>query len=123
MLVKFTKLAKRRNSTKQPTSFISSYDVTLKAPTSLENPTILIKGFNPELNYCLFNNNYFFVTDVIAINNDIFEVTLEKDALATNKTAILNYVCFVERSASSYNPYINDSELSSEQRLVNTQKK
>lgn len=120
MLAKFYTLAKKRNSTLQPAGASTDYDLILKAPTSLESPTVIIKDFNPELNYCQFNNTYFFVNDVIAMNNDLFEVSLIKDVLATYKTEIGNYTAFVDRSENNYNSLIIDGALTQTENIIST---
>lgn len=117
MLVKFTKLAKRRNSTKQPTEWLEHYDIKLKQPTSLESPAVIIKDFDASLNYAYFNNAYYFVNDVISINNELSEVQLEKDVLATYKYAINTYNAFVNRSDSDYDEELIDNEMSCRQKI------
>lgn len=117
MIAKFYKFSKKRNSTAQPNVTSIDYNITLKAPTSLESPTIIINGFDIDNNYCQMLNTFYFVSDVVALNNELYEVSLEKDVLATYKSDIGNYTAFVERSASNYNSNIFDSAISQEENV------
>lgn len=115
MIATFYRFSKKRNSTAVPNLSHVDYNITLKAPTSLESPTIIIEGFNINNNYCHMLDAYYFVTDVVALNNNLFEVSLEKDVLATYKSYIGRYTTFIERSASNYNSNIFDSAISQEE--------
>ena len=88
------KIAKRRNSTLQPT-LTDSYDVLLKSPTSLHTPTFTISAGSFDYNYLKWGDRYYFVTDVVSKNNSLWEVSAVCDVLATFKSDILNTTAFV----------------------------
>lgn len=87
---------KRKNSTKRPEeSQATARTVRLKENTSIENPIFILTGNNYDLNYIQAFNHYYFVTDIISINNAQCEVHCEQDLLATYKEAIQNTTAFV----------------------------
>lgn len=87
----FYSFSKRKNSTKQPTGSGDSYSVTLKSGTSLLSPTLLLNiASRPSYNYLSFEGRYYFVTDIVSVRNDLWEISCSVDALATWKTEIGN---------------------------------
>lgn len=87
-------VAKRKNSTLQP-SLSASFDVLLKTPTSLHTPTFTINAGTFDYNYLKWNDRYYFVTDVVSRNNNLWEVSAEVDVLATYKAQILATTAYV----------------------------
>ena len=79
---------KRKNSTLQPTALQGvELSCELKQPTSYKNPvfTFFVEaGF--EWNYLKWDSWYYFITDVVSVRNNIFEVHCKLDVLATYKT-------------------------------------
>ena len=99
----FGNFAKRKNSTLQPTAaqVANGFNVLFKTPTSLDNPTItLTYSGDFDYNYAKYGNNYYFVTDKKSIHNDMWEISLELDPLATHKADIIASTQFVSYSAS-----------------------
>lgn len=88
------KVSKRRNSTLQP-SLSASFDVLLKTPTSLHSPTFTINASAFDYNYLKWDDRYYFVTDVVARNNNLWDVSAVIDVLATYKADILNTTAYV----------------------------
>lgn len=88
------KIAKRRNSTLQPT-LTHSFDVLLKSPTSLHTPTFTISAASFDYNYIKWGDRFYFVTDVVSKNSGLWEVSCVIDVLATFKTDILNTTAYV----------------------------
>ena len=85
----FYSFSKRKNSTKQPTGSGDSYSVTLKSGTSLLSPTLLLNiASRPSYNYLSFEGRYYFVTDIVSVRNDLWEISCTVDALATWKSEI-----------------------------------
>lgn len=85
----FYTFAKRKNSTAQPSSTPTDYDITLKSGTSLLSPTFLLNiSGRPTYNYVLFEGRYYFIEDIVSIRNDLWEIVCSVDALATYKTVI-----------------------------------
>ena len=92
----FWKFSKRKNSTKQPTGTGTQYSVDLKSGTSLISPTLLLNNSGkPDYNYFQFEGMYYFVTDIVAVRNDLWEIYGKVDSLATGKTSILNTTAYV----------------------------
>ena len=87
-------VSKRKNSTLQP-SLSTSFDVLLKTPTSLHTPTFTISTSSFPYNYLKWDDRYYFVTDVVARNNGLFEVSAVVDVLATYKSEILATTAYV----------------------------
>ena len=104
---------KRKNSTLQPVG-LQGVDLNceLKQPTSYKNPIFLFHvedGF--EWNYLKWDSWYYFITDVVSVRNDIFEVHCALDVLATYKTEVGNTSAFVLYDTSG-NTEIIDGRLS-----------
>lgn len=87
-------VSKRKNSTLQP-SLGASFDVLLKTPTSLHTPTFTINAGSFDYNYLKWGDRYYFVTDVVSRNNNLWEVSAVVDVLATYKSEILNTTAYV----------------------------
>ena len=103
-------VAKRKNSTLQPT-LTASYDVLLKTPTSLHTPTFTISAASFPYNYLKWDDRYYFVTDVTARNNGLWEVSAVVDVLATFKTEILASTQFVCYSSVSGGTWLADMRI------------
>ena len=104
------KIAKRKNSTLQPT-LTSSFDVLLKSPTSLHTPTFTISAASFDYNYLKWNDRYYFVTDVVSRNNSLWEVSAVCDVLATFKADILASTQFVCYSSHNSNTWLPDTRI------------
>ena len=104
--------AKRRNSTKQPTTELSdSRTVKLKEDTSYDSPTFILTGNNLDYNYAKWDNRYYFITDTRSIHNDLMEIDCVLDPLATYKTDILNSTQYVSYSSLSGSIWLPDTRL------------
>lgn len=109
----FYAVTKKVNSTYTPPAGSGHvYDVVLKNGTSLSSPTLTIQDFNPTYNYFWFQNSYYYVADVVRINNTICEITGTRDALATHKEEIYNATAYVEYCSVKYNKWVPDQRLS-----------
>lgn len=107
----FYNFSKRQNSTKVPANLAgTSFNVVLKNPTSMNAPVFTLNADTFSFNYCLFNFAYYFVTDVVSVRNDIWEIHCTKDVLATYRTEILNSQAYVLYDTSA-NTEIVDSRL------------
>ena len=104
------KIAKRRNSTLQPT-LSTSFDVLLKTPTSLHTPTFTISAASFDYNYLKWDDRYYFVTDVTSRNNSLWEVSAVCDVLATFKTDILASTQFVSYSSLNGSTWLADTRI------------
>lgn len=99
---------KRKNSTARPSVGYVSRTVTLKEGTSIENPTFLLTGDLFSIDYVEAFNNYYFVTDVVSVRNNLTEIHCTMDVLATHKSSIGSYTAFIERCDNYRNPMIPD---------------
>ena len=117
----FQNFSKRAEETLQPAGTYIEKDVDLKQVTSIESPVFIISGFDVTCNYVYIPswNRYYFVSDWKKGNNDMFEVDLEIDPLATYKTEIGNYTGFVERTSDSskYDIELYDHAISSKEKV------
>lgn len=111
MTARFYTISKRTNSTKRPGGSYDSFEITLKQPTSIHEPTLVIRADSFNYNYCYIGefSTYYFVRDVRSIANGLWEVDLKNDPMATFKNGILASTQFVERSANYANLNIIDT--------------
>lgn len=116
--------SKRKNSTLTPSSEGTTINVELKRETSISNPTFLISGDVGNyvgLNYVYCLGRYYFVSDITSVRNDLFTISGIIDVLATYKSQIGAYNCFVERCSnnSAFDVYVPDYTLSGSYRVLN----
>ena len=104
------KIAKRKNSTLQPT-LNTSFDVLLKTPTSLHTPTFTINAASFDYNYLKWGDRYYFVTDVVSRNNSLWEVSAVCDVLATYKADIIASTQFVSYSSHNTSSWLADTRI------------
>lgn len=116
----FSGFKKRKRSTAVPSGTGTSISVTLKDGTSQYYPTFVLSGAYPSYNYVKWGSFYYYVRDITQVTNGIYEMDCRIDPWGTARTDILNSTQFVNRSASSYNIWMKDIEVSNEQRVVNT---
>ena len=107
------KIAKKVNSTYVPTAaeLDTSIDVLLKTPTSLHTPTFTISRESFPFNYIQWDDRYYFVTDVTARNNGLWEVSAVCDVLATFKDDILNSTQYVSYSSNNTSIWLPDTRI------------
>ena len=86
--VYFNNVSKERNSTLRA-SFSRGYDCTLKQNTSLDRPTFLVSASDMNYNVAKWGDRFYFVNDVVSVNNNLWEVSCTLDVLATYKNEIL----------------------------------
>lgn len=113
----YSGFSKRINSTKQPSGG-TSVDVRLKEQTSIDRPEFLLQGSLPNYDYCYFDGRYYFVDDITSVANNLYLISCSLDHLATYKSYIGSYTCFVERASSQRDIYIVDNAISAEQQIV-----
>ena len=111
--VKLGTFSKLENSTAQPvTTGWAEYNVTLKGGADLFDPTLTLSEDSQNLigkNYAVMMSRYYFITGITALRNDLCEVELKLDSLATFKTQIGAASLYILRSASAANGGIKDS--------------
>lgn len=109
---------KKKNSTAHPTSASGTLkQVILKESTSILNPVFKLSGDSFDsiktYNYLQWGSRWYFISDIISLRNQYYEIICKNDVLATYKTTIGNYNGFIVRSSNSsfYNENIFDSEI------------
>lgn len=87
---------KRLNSTAAAPATYTTLNCVLKQGTSFINP-VLIVNYNgvPTFNYMKFENRYYWITDIISIKNDLWEIYGRVDVLGTFKGHIQATSAFV----------------------------
>lgn len=105
--------SKRVNSTSRPTiEDGEQYLCNFKMPTSITNPTILVTGWDVTYNYATIAGDierWYFVKDCRIVGNELFEIDLEVDVLATARTSLQSFEAYVLRSAIDSDYTITDS--------------
>lgn len=102
--------SKRKNSTKRPTGQGTTVPCLLKSNTTFQNPTFKLKlalDSALQFNYLKWADHYYFINSTVSLNNDMVEISASEDVLATYRTEISNYTCFIERS-NHQNPLLDD---------------
>lgn len=91
-----------------------SYSCTLKATTSVLNPSIVIRTTDPvyEYNYLYIQEfgRYYFINDIKSLNNNVWEIEAHVDVLETYKTSILANEAVIRRQDKLFNLYLDDSD-------------
>lgn len=103
--------SKRENSTALPSTG-TDFSCVLKEPTSIINPTLELHAADiSAYNYAHISafGRYYFMKDITSVANNLWQITLEVDPMATYKSSIGNSTQYVLRSASSYDGDIVDS--------------
>ena len=103
--------SKRKNSTKRPTGQGTVVPCLLKSDTTFQNPVFKLKlALDSALkyNYLQWADHYYFISSTVSLNTDMVEISASEDVLATYRTEISNYTCFIERS-DKQNTLANDS--------------
>lgn len=108
--------SKKPNSTAVPSGTGTTITVRLKDNTSKFYPTFELTGAFPGYSYIKWDDRYYFIDDIIQISAGIFDMKCSIDVMATWRSDILNSTQWVARSASSYDAYLPDPELSARQR-------
>lgn len=101
--VRLGNVSKRSNSTLQPdTSSWFSAQVTFKLAKDIDVPTFILSmpslASYPQYNYLYLVefNAYYWITEIVSVRADVWEISAAMDVLATYKSAILATGCFVE---------------------------
>ena len=106
----FYRFSKKVNSMAVPTGSGRTFEITLKAPTSVTAPVIVLRAEAFSYNYCYIPDfkRYYFVSSTRILRNQLIEYTLAVDVLASYRSQILASTLYVLRSASDYNRFIPD---------------
>ena len=91
-----------------------SYTCLIKENTSIIDPVIIlntsdsISGYN--YMYIPDFGRYYFIKDIISLNNNRWEIQAHVDVLESYKTDILANSAVLKRQQNMYNLYLDDSE-------------
>lgn len=89
-------LAKRHNSTLQPTGQGTSVTLNLKGGSDILTPVFLLNASSmPSDNYILFEGRFYFVTGIKSVRDNLWEISAEVDVLATYKGVIQGTLAYV----------------------------
>lgn len=120
--VKFVHTSKARNSTKVPSTDVSTETVCyLKDRTSILKPTITVQGGTPtfegktfpDYNYCYIEefHRYYFIIEIVSVSALVWDISCEVDVLATYRKEILQAKGFIQYAQTGYNKYLGDPRL------------
>lgn len=101
---------KRVNSTAIPT-LTDNYSVVLKQPCSLETPVIVLKASSCDYNYMSMLGKYYWITDVISLHDQLWEIHAQPDALANLRAEILATPAFVDYASIGFDKDLADTRL------------
>ena len=109
----WTGFTKRKNSTKIPTGTGTEVDVYLKENTSIDNPTVILKGNAINIDYAYIQTfgKYYFVGSPVILTNGTTQYDLEEDVLATHKTDIGSTNAHIAYSSTGYDVTIPDPRI------------
>ena len=101
----FYKFSKPVDSTEVPTGQGIDFSIVLKDVVSITAPVIELESSALDYNYCYISafSRYYFVQNVVILNNNRIQFMLSVDVLATYRADILASSLYVLRSASDYN--------------------
>lgn len=92
----FFNFSKRKNSLKVPVDNTgTTFNVNLKQPCSYQEPVLTLSNSGFSYNYAKFEGNYYFVSDIVSLRADLWEVHLTKDVLASYRSEILAQSAYV----------------------------
>jgi len=117
----WTDFIKRTNSTKQPTGGTDK-TVVLKRDCTIDAPSFILNEPVSNITYVqAFGHYYYFVDRVINLNSTQCEIQCSKDRLATFKTQIGAYNCFIERAQSVFDNMVTDNLLTASNTISHMQ--
>lgn len=102
-----------KNKLDKTVTTLAELNGTLKDKTSITDPVILVEIENPAstLNYItipVFGRSYF-VTDIVNVNNKLFEIHAHVDVLSSFKTQIRTNRAIIERQEFKHNAFLSDA--------------
>lgn len=94
--ITFYNITKRLNSTARPSGSGTVYSCAFKDNTSILSPVLKLQlSTKPDYNYFKFDDRYYWITDIVSLTNDIWQISGTVDVLATFKGHINNTSAFV----------------------------
>lgn len=112
--VYFYNITKRLNSTARPSGTGTKYECVFKENTSILNPVLTLRLANkPDYNYFMINDRFYWITDIVSLNNDRWQISGRVDVLATFTGHISATRAFVLYDSTA-NTQIPDGRLATE---------
>lgn len=104
------------NAISKTLSKAKTFDVTLRLPTNVLTPSILVKGILTDFvhyNYAYIPDfaRYYFIKNIESMSNELVTIHLSVDVLMSYKDYIKNLSAVVSRSETYNNTFLNDSLL------------
>lgn len=93
---------------------VSTLNGYLRDKTSITNPSIIIEMNDfPTFNYVYLPkfNRYYYVTNILSIATNLWQIDMHVDVLMSYKDKILLQSAIIERNEYEWNPYLIDSSL------------
>ena len=110
----FYNFTKRLNSTAIPTGTGEHFECSFKDNTSILTPSLKLRlSSKPDYNYFKFYNRFYWITDIISLNNDLWQITGRVDVLGTYKLHIQQTSAFVLYDSTA-NTQLPDTRLAIE---------
>ena len=111
---RFFNFPKRENSSKQPTGAGASINITIKVPSSIEEPTLeihdaSIKDYNYV--YIPYYSRYYFIVDRECIAQDCYIIQCRCDTLASFKSELAGQNVFMEYSSANRSRLLIDNRI------------
>ena len=106
-----------KNQLDKSLTLIASYSGVLRDASSVVDPIILIRPNTGHISPLITDGNYmsipsfgrsYFITDIIAVNNVLFEIHAHCDVLSTYATAIRSNEAIIYRQEKDWNLYLDD---------------
>ena len=113
MNIKIGNYTSEKNSFPKSKTWALDLSGQLKNTSSIVNPTILVEAVNPSAyNYMYIPEfeRYYFIDDIVSVNNNKWEVSGHVDVLETYKNSILSQSAVIKRQQNKFNLYLNDPD-------------
>lgn len=115
MVVKLYKTSSQKNKlAKTITNELTLPDVKLKGECSIEQPRLVISGlsdFTYNYLYIPSYSRYYYITDIVILNNELVQIECGVDVLMSFKEQILSNKGTIERNEEIYNSMFIDSTI------------
>lgn len=113
MTLKFYNNTSDNNVVDKEISQLFSIDGTLRQPCSILNPVITIARDTLDVVKCNYMysqdfKRYYYITDIVSINNKLWEIHCRVDVLMTYKDEFLPLNALINRQATEANLYLAD---------------
>lgn len=122
MLVHLCNTTSERNMINKTIHQIQSVNAVIKGSISVETPTLILNysGNSNNINYIIipeFGRNYF-ITDIIDLTGQRYEIHCKSDVLESFKGSILGLSCVIDKQESDVlsNMYYNDGSFISQEK-------